>query len=28
MFYEDFEQTSEEQVRDLLAFPISSRKAS
>lgn len=28
MFYEDFEQTSDEQVRDLLALPISSRRAS
>jgi predicted phosphoribosyltransferase len=28
MFYEDFEQTTDEQVRDLLALPISSRRAS
>jgi putative phosphoribosyl transferase len=28
MFYEDFEQTSDEQFRDLLALPISSRRAS
>ncbi len=28
MFYEDFEQTSDEQVRDLLTLPISSRRAS
>jgi putative phosphoribosyl transferase len=28
MFYEDFEQTSDEQVRDLLALPVSSRGAS
>jgi len=28
MFYEDFEQTSDEQVRDLLALPISSRRVS
>ncbi len=28
MFYEDFEQTSDEEVRHLLAVPISSRRAS
>jgi len=28
MFYEDFEQTTDEQVRDLLTLPISSRRAS
>ncbi len=27
MFYEDFEQTSDEEVRDLLSLPISSRRA-
>jgi putative phosphoribosyl transferase len=28
MFYEDFGQTSDDEVRDLLALPISSRRAS
>ena len=28
MFYENFEQTSDEEVRDLLSLPLSSRKAS